>query len=87
MTFYSVNDWPYIAIIDPRTGELLAQWQKMDALSFCDIITEFLSNHPPLQDGNCSTLAISSASPPSKKAVCIFLFYLLIFIRMANICI
>ena len=23
MTFYKITDWPYIAIIDPRTGRIL----------------------------------------------------------------
>ena len=55
MTFYPVNDWPYVAILDPRTGELLVTWKKLDASTFCDLVTEFLSLHPslePLEDDN-----------------------------------
>ena len=29
MTFYKISDWPYIAIIDPRTGEKYFS-EKMD---------------------------------------------------------
>ena len=43
--FYNVSDWPYVAIIDPRTGECLAVWNKIDATSFCDLLLEFLCQH------------------------------------------
>ncbi|XP_064639212.1 UBX domain-containing protein 7-like isoform X2 [Lineus longissimus] len=56
--FYKINKWPYIAILDPRTGENMAIWNKIDALTFCDLVTEFLSHHPSL-DG--------ALSPPAKK--------------------
>ena len=47
MTFYPVNEWPHIAILDPRTGERLITWSKVsDAATFCDLITEFLTVHP-----------------------------------------
>ena len=52
MTFYPVNDWPYVAILDPRTGELLVTWKKLDASTFCDLVTEFLSLHPSLEPLN-----------------------------------
>ena len=52
MTFYPVNDWPYVAILDPRTGELLVTWKKLDASTFCDLVTEFLSLHPSLEPIN-----------------------------------
>ncbi len=48
-TFYPVNEWPYIAILDPRTGELLVAWQKVkDASTFCDLVSEFLTVHPSM---------------------------------------
>ena len=40
--FYNVTDWPYVAIIDPRTGECMRVWNKIDAASFCEILLEFL---------------------------------------------
>lgn len=49
ITFYPVSEWPYVAILDPRTGELMATWQKLDAATFCDLVTEFLSLHPNLE--------------------------------------
>ena len=42
----TVSEWPYVAILDPRTGELIVTWQKLDAATFCDLVTEFLSMHP-----------------------------------------
>ncbi|GAB1608688.1 UBX domain-containing protein 7-like isoform X2 [Argonauta hians] len=58
MQFYKVNVWPYIAILDPQTGEKLAEWNKLDHSKFCEYAAEFLSLHPSL-DG--------SVSPPCKS--------------------
>ena len=38
VTFYPVSEWPYVAILDPRTGELMVTWQKLDAATFCDLV-------------------------------------------------
>ena len=35
--YYPVKEWPYIAIIDPRTGENMVTWHKMDANTFCEV--------------------------------------------------
>ncbi|KAJ9587211.1 hypothetical protein L9F63_019291, partial [Diploptera punctata] len=43
--FYNVTDWPYVAIIDPRTGECMRVWNKIEVSSFCDILLEFLCQH------------------------------------------
>ena len=82
MTFYPVNDWPYVAILDPRTGELLVTWKKLDASTFCDLVTEFLSLHPSLEpinedsqkvennDKNGTSSKVNSEQleqPPNKK--------------------
>lgn len=45
VTFYPVSDWPYVAILDPRTGEHMVTWHKLDATTFCDLVSEFLSLH------------------------------------------
>ena len=71
MTFYPVNDWPYVSILDPRTGELLVTWSKLEASTFCDLVTEFLSLHPslePNEDSNTnSTTSKDDSEPPNKK--------------------
>ncbi|XP_014772020.1 UBX domain-containing protein 7 isoform X1 [Octopus bimaculoides] len=59
MQFYKVNIWPYIAILDPQTGEKLVEWNKLDHSKFCEYAAEFLSLHPSL-DG--------SVSPPHKSS-------------------
>ncbi|XP_076311270.1 UBX domain-containing protein 7-like isoform X1 [Tachypleus tridentatus] len=58
--FYKVNQYPYVAILDPRTGENLVAWNKVDSMSFCDLVTEFLCKHPS-PDG-------STPSPPRKRS-------------------
>jgi len=44
--FYPIGQYPYIAILDPRTGERLLTINKFDALSFSETMTEFLREHP-----------------------------------------
>ncbi|XP_033096455.1 UBX domain-containing protein 7-like [Anneissia japonica] len=58
--FYKVVSFPYVSILDPRTGELLASWSKLDSVAFCDLVTKFLRDYPCFdRDG---------FSPPKKKA-------------------
>ena len=46
---YGVNSYPFIAILDPRTGEKLIQYNssKLDPCSFCEKITNFLCENEP----------------------------------------
>nr|XP_022299860.1 UBX domain-containing protein 7-like isoform X2 [Crassostrea virginica] len=60
--FYKVDVYPYIAIIDPRTGENMVTWNReLDAMTFCDLVTQFLAEHPFSDDS-------FSESPPSKRS-------------------
>ena len=59
MTFYTIADWPYVSIIDPRTGENMVTWSKIEASTFPELITEFLSLHPNLES--------PAKEPPRKK--------------------
>ncbi|XP_069178814.1 LOW QUALITY PROTEIN: UBX domain-containing protein 7 [Procambarus clarkii] len=52
MMFYQVGEWPHVAVLDPRTGENLVTWHKLDAVTFCDLVTEFLSAHPGLDESS-----------------------------------
>lgn len=58
--FYDVTEYPYVAILDPRTGELMVTWHHLDTVAFCDLVMDFLTNHPCFD-------ATSGQSPPSKK--------------------
>ncbi|XP_076370816.1 UBX domain-containing protein 7-like isoform X2 [Tachypleus tridentatus] len=58
--FYKVSQYPYVAILDPRTGENLVVWNKVDPVSFCDLVTKFLYEYPT-PDG-------SVPGPPIKKS-------------------
>jgi len=59
MTFYKITSWPYIAVIDPRTGENMVTWSHIDANAFPELITEFLSLNPNLET--------PEKEPPRKK--------------------
>ncbi|KAM9315809.1 UBX domain-containing protein 7 [Gastrophryne carolinensis] len=57
--FYKLSDFPYVSILDPRTGQKMVEWQKLDVGSFLEQVTEFLAEHGQL-DG-------LSSSPPKKR--------------------
>ncbi|XP_074657992.1 UBX domain-containing protein 7-like isoform X3 [Tubulanus polymorphus] len=76
--FYKCSEWPYIAILDPRTGEFLVSWSKIDATSFCDLVRIFLSEHPALDGESPSSetrtkqlVSIVDASEDSQMAAAI----------------
>lgn len=56
--FYNVTDFPYVAIVDPRTGEQLKSWStSIDHNTFCDSVIEFLTEHPsPDGSGDASSM-------------------------------
>ncbi|XP_058615210.1 UBX domain-containing protein 7 isoform X2 [Onychostoma macrolepis] len=58
--FYKLNKFPYISILDPRTGQKMVEWNQLDVTSFLDQVTGFLSEHGQL-DGQ-------SSQPPAKRA-------------------
>ncbi|XP_067310102.1 UBX domain-containing protein 7 isoform X2 [Pseudorasbora parva] len=58
--FYKLNKFPYISILDPRTGQKMVEWNQLDVASFLDQVTGFLSEHGQL-DGQ-------SSQPPAKRA-------------------
>lgn len=55
--FYHVTKYPFLAVLDPRTGEKLVEWGYMDAQAFCECAAEFLLQHPSLEGD----------TPPAKK--------------------
>uniref|UniRef100_A0A3B1ITL1 UBX domain-containing protein 7 n=1 Tax=Astyanax mexicanus TaxID=7994 RepID=A0A3B1ITL1_ASTMX len=58
--FYKLNKFPYISILDPRTGQKMVEWNQLDVTSFLDQVTGFLTEHGQL-DG-------LSSQPPAKRA-------------------
>ncbi|NWS73929.1 UBXN7 protein, partial [Crotophaga sulcirostris] len=58
--FYKLADFPYVSILDPRTGQKIVEWHQLDVTSFVDHVTRFLSEHGQL-DGH-------STSPPQKRS-------------------
>ena len=66
MTFYPVSAWPHIAVVDPRTGEQIVRWDKLDDPScFCDLVAEFLSRNGSLDKEEAPVRA--PAAKRSKK--------------------
>ena len=52
-------------MIDPRTGEQVVKWDKLDDPScFCDLVSEFLSHNGSLQDKDGGAPV---KPPPAKK--------------------
>ncbi|KAI0222486.1 UBX domain-containing protein 7 [Lamellibrachia satsuma] len=58
MQFYNINTWPYIAVLDPRTGEKMAVWHTRDADTLTELLREFTEQYPA-PDG-------SAVEPPNK---------------------
>ncbi|XP_055883206.1 UBX domain-containing protein 7-like [Biomphalaria glabrata] len=60
MQFYKLKQWPYVAVIDPLTGENQIVWNKIsDGDTFCKLAQNFLSLSPVPNSG--------LASPPAKR--------------------
>lgn len=55
--FYHVTSYPYLAVLDPRTGEKMVEWGFMGAQAFCECATAFILEHPSLE----------GETPPAKK--------------------
>jgi len=47
INYYNISSYPFLAIIDPRTGEKLMQFtsSKIDQLTFCEKVTTFLADY------------------------------------------
>ncbi|XP_053316109.1 UBX domain-containing protein 7 [Spea bombifrons] len=57
--FYKLPQFPYVSILDPRTGQKMVEWHQLDVTSFLEQVTGFLGEHGQL-DG-------LSTSPPKKR--------------------
>jgi hypothetical protein len=69
MQFYNVSEFPYVAILDPRTGEKLRSWTTIDSVTFCDLVTEFLMEHPsPSGATAAETAALNAAATSTASA-------------------
>ena len=46
VNYYTINSYPFIAVLNPRTGEKVAHFKKKyDTSAFCEAVTTFLSDH------------------------------------------
>lgn len=62
MTFYKVNQWPYVAVLDPRTGELMVEWNYAETSAYETLIAEFLATTSWGDEDRC-------VSEPKKRRV------------------
>lgn len=64
MRFYNVPSWPYVAILDPRTGECLVEYSHVSRDTFCDNILTFLNANQwnPQQTPREAAVAFVSSS-------------------------
>eukprot|EP00096_Caligus_rogercresseyi_P015292 TRINITY_DN7748_c0_g1_i1.p1 TRINITY_DN7748_c0_g1~~TRINITY_DN7748_c0_g1_i1.p1 ORF type:complete len:264 (-),score=40.63 TRINITY_DN7748_c0_g1_i1:146-937(-) len=65
--FYPVHTYPYVSVIDPRTGEKLVEWNELDSTIFCDLVTDFLSNRSSLSEAAAQTKETESQPPLNKR--------------------
>uniref|UniRef100_A0A3Q3AVM4 UBX domain-containing protein 7 n=1 Tax=Kryptolebias marmoratus TaxID=37003 RepID=A0A3Q3AVM4_KRYMA len=59
--FYKLNKFPYISILDPRTGQKMVEWNQLDVASFLEQASSFLAEHGQLDGPSCH-------APPAKRA-------------------
>ncbi|KAL3055167.1 hypothetical protein OYC64_017967 [Pagothenia borchgrevinki] len=59
--FYKLNKFPYISILDPRTGQKMVEWNQLDVASFLEQTSGFLAEHGQLDGPSCQP-------PPAKRA-------------------
>lgn len=68
MTFYKINEWPYVSVLDPRTGELMVEWNYSDAKTYEALISEFLVTSAWGDEESAS----AQPSEPKKRRMVIF---------------
>lgn len=56
---YKITQYPFVAIIDPRTGEKMKSWNKLDTHLFCENITNFLADNELPADDDFATNDVS----------------------------
>jgi hypothetical protein len=57
--FYPVKMWPYFAVIDPRTGENLGEWNETDPRKVFALLAGFLADH-------AATPSAANGLPPKR---------------------
>lgn len=77
INYYRIADYPFIAVLNPRTGEKVHQFKKKyDKYLFCEAVTTFLSDHelPMVQDDiledntdEATSTATNTAADSDKK--------------------
>lgn len=66
MQFYKFKDWPYIAVLDPFTGESQVEWNSIpDGTVFCELARSFLSQCPVPDTNQLPSAAKKQKREPS----------------------
>jgi len=73
VNIYNIHSYPFIAILDPRTGEKLVQYQsnKLDPCSFCERLTNFLCENEPDFKPACDVVELGGDSNKASDEIVI----------------
>jgi hypothetical protein len=72
LNYYRINSFPFVAILDPRTGEnvLTFNSSKLDQLMFCEKVTNFLcESEAPIKDFQPPSEPITTTKSASNNIV------------------
>lgn len=72
LNYYRINSFPFVAILDPRTGEnvLTFNSSKLDQLMFCEKVTNFLcDSEAPIKDFQPPSEPITTTKAASNNIV------------------
>jgi len=72
MNFYKINSLPYVAVLDPRTGELMVEWHHTDSPTYENLLKEFVATCSWGDDG-VPDIAEAKPSESKKRKLVIYL--------------
>ena len=67
MQSYEVSNYPYVAVMHPRTGKVVAQWSPDESITFASIMFDFIERNPWHQDPDSDQAGAPSASSVETK--------------------
>ena len=82
MNFYQINSFPYVAVLDPRTGELMDKWNHTNSLAYENLLKEFVATRSWGDDALPFDTAEAKPSESRKRKLVIILIYNQIYINI-----
>ncbi len=76
MNFYKIDSFPYVAVLDPRTGELMDKWNHTNSLAYENLLKEFVATRSWGDDAlPLDTASEAKPSESRKRKLVIILIY------------